>query len=200
MGSRESEMYRMLNNFFDKIVGLSILAIISPVFIPLLIFLKLFGKGLFSFHKNELVNLAMSLLFFKLRTMTVNAESDGAKWATPNDIRVTRIGKFLRKTRLDEIPQIWNVLKGEMSIVGPRPERKEFIDTVLKDIPFYCHRHLVKPGITGWAQVNYRYGFSVDDSIKKLRLDLFYVKNKSIWLDLVTIIKTIKIVLKGGGQ
>lgn len=200
MGSRESEMYKIINNLFDKIIGILILLLVSPIFLPLLAFLKIKGGGPVFFSQKRVGQFGKEFTLYKLRTMSVNAEKDGAKWATPNDNRVTPIGKFLRKTRLDEIPQIWNVLKGEMSIVGPRPERKEFIETVLKDIPFYCHRHLVKPGITGWAQVNYRYGFSVDDSIKKLRLDLFYVKNKSIRLDLVTILKTIKIVIRGGGQ
>ena len=133
--------------------------------------------------------------------MVVDAEKAGAQWAKPGDARVTTVGKFLRKSRFDELPQLINIFKGEMGLVGPRPERPEIIDTKLApNIPFYNLRHLVKPGVTGWAQVTFRYGFSQEDSAEKLQYDLFYVKNKSLWLDLVIIIKTIKTVLTGAGQ
>ena len=133
--------------------------------------------------------------------MVREAEKSGIQWAIPKDARVTRIGKFLRKTRLDEIPQLINILKGDMSLVGPRPERPEIINSQLvPNIPFYNLRHLVKPGVTGWAQVTFRYGYTEKDSAEKLQYDLFYVKNKSPWLDLIVIMKTIKTVLTGAGQ
>lgn len=129
---------------------------------------------------------------YKLRTMVVDAEKNGAQWATTNDNRIPPLGKLMRKTRLDEFPQLWNVLKGEMNIVGPRPERPEFVQDLEKEIPYYSRRHLVRPGITGWAQTNYKYGNTIEDSVKKLEYDLFYIKNKSFTLDLYSIIRTFK--------
>jgi lipopolysaccharide/colanic/teichoic acid biosynthesis glycosyltransferase len=133
--------------------------------------------------------------------MSVKAESDGvARWAQRNDPRITRIGRFLRKSRLDELPQLWNVLRGEMSVIGPRPERPEFIVELERHIPFYNERHLVKPGLTGWAQVKFHYGASVADSFKKLQYDFFYVKNRSVMLDLAILLKTVNIVMTAKGQ
>jgi lipopolysaccharide/colanic/teichoic acid biosynthesis glycosyltransferase len=132
--------------------------------------------------------------------MRDNAEQHtGAQWATEGDTRVTPIGRFLRTTRLDELPQFWNILQGDMSFVGPRPERPEFVRDLTKQIPFYGQRHVVRPGLTGWAQVNFRYGATVADSMEKLQCDLFYIKNVSIALDLFIILKTIQtIVLRRG--
>jgi len=136
----------------------------------------------------------------KFRTMDQDAEAaSGPMWAGDNDPRVTRVGKFLRSSRLDEIPQLWCVLKGDMAFVGPRPERPEFIEMLSKEIPYYGVRHMVRPGITGWAQVKYKYGRSVDDSREKLQYDLFYIKNASIGLDLLIMFQTIKTVLLGRG-
>jgi len=123
----------------------------------------------------------------------------GAVWAQKNDPRVTRVGRFLRKTRLDEIPQFYNVLKGDMSFVGPRPERPEFIGKLKEIIPYYSERHFVKPGITGWAQVKYPYGASVEDAIEKLRYELYYIKNLSLFLDMLIVLETIKVVVFGRG-
>ena len=136
----------------------------------------------------------------KLRSMIVNAETDGAKWAQINDSRITKFGKFLRRSRLDEIPQFINVLRGEMSIIGPRPERPFFIKELSAIIPFYETRHIVKPGLTGWAQVNTRYGASVDDSLTKLQYDLFYIKHRSLFLDLNIFVKTLSTILYYRGQ
>jgi exopolysaccharide biosynthesis polyprenyl glycosylphosphotransferase len=138
----------------------------------------------------------------KFRSMRQDAEKGtGAVWATKSDARVTPVGGFLRKTRLDEIPQLWNVLKGDMSFVGPRPERPEFVSSLTKDIPFYGQRHSVRPGLTGWAQVRYTYGASIEDAMEKLQYDLFYIKNLSIALDLFIIANTVKTVLmRRGGQ
>ena len=136
----------------------------------------------------------------KLRTMRPDAEREtGARWAGENDPRITRTGRFLRKTRLDELPQLVNVLLGEMSLIGPRPERPEFVRELERRIPFYSERHCVKPGVTGWAQVRYRYGASVEDAAEKLRFDLYYAKNQSVLLDAEIVLRTFGIVLSGSG-
>jgi lipopolysaccharide/colanic/teichoic acid biosynthesis glycosyltransferase len=133
---------------------------------------------------------------YKFRSMRQDAEAGtGAVWATKDDARVTVVGRFMRRTRLDEIPQFWNVLRGDMSLVGPRPERPEFVQALTADIPFYGQRHVVKPGLTGWAQVSYAYGASVEDALQKLQYDLYYIKNLSIALDMFIIFKTIKTVM-----
>jgi lipopolysaccharide/colanic/teichoic acid biosynthesis glycosyltransferase len=132
--------------------------------------------------------------------MRSDAEIAGAKWATKNDDRVTRVGKFIRKTRIDELPQLVNILKGNMSLVGPRPERPEFNELLNKEIPFYNFRHLVHPGLTGWAQILYPYGASREDAQEKLQYELFYIKNYSLWLDISIILKTVQVVLFGKGR
>ena len=131
--------------------------------------------------------------------MTVDAEKKGAVWAGEFDPRVTRVGKLLRKTRLDELPQLFNVVRGEMSIIGPRPERPVFVTELERQIPYYCQRHLVKPGITGWAQVRYRYGASLEDAREKLKYDLYYIRNQSPLLDALIIFETARIVIFGRG-
>ena len=132
--------------------------------------------------------------------MRVDAEKDGvARWAKKNDDRITRVGKFVRLTRVDELPQLINVMRGDMSFVGPRPERPPFVHELSRKLPFYASRHSVKPGITGWAQVRYPYGASVDDAVQKLQFDLYYVKNHSLFLDLVILLLTAQVVLFGQG-
>ena len=137
---------------------------------------------------------------YKYRSMVKNAETDGAVWATKNDSRVTPFGRFLRTSRLDEFPQFINILKGDMSLIGPRPERPVFVKELSQVIPFYETRHIVKPGLTGWAQVKARYGSSVDDSLLKLQYDLFYIKHRSFMLDVNIIIKTLSTVIFFRGQ
>jgi lipopolysaccharide/colanic/teichoic acid biosynthesis glycosyltransferase len=133
---------------------------------------------------------------YKFRSMRNEAESDGTPvWAKTNDDRTTRVGRFIRKWRIDELPQVFNVFKGEMSFVGPRPERPFFVDQLMKQVPFYASRHSAKPGITGWAQVLYQYGASVDDAIEKLQYDLYYVKNRCLFLDLSILLATVEVVL-----
>lgn len=134
---------------------------------------------------------------WKLRTMRTDAEKDGPKWARGRDDRVTGVGRILRRSRLDEVPQFWNILRGDMSLVGPRPERPEFVEKLSREIPFYNQRHLVKPGLTGWAQINYPYGASTEDSLNKLKFDLYYIKNASLGLDLQTILRTVGAMMKG---
>jgi len=136
---------------------------------------------------------------YKLRTMVRNAETDGARWASANDVRITRVGRILRKTRIDELPQLWNVVRGDMSFIGPRPERPEFNKQLEKEIPYYDLRHVIKPGITGWAQVMYPYGSSTEDARRKLEYDLYYIKHYSLILDAAIMLKTLRIVTHGKG-
>ncbi|MGB5179466.1 MAG: sugar transferase, partial [Gammaproteobacteria bacterium] len=137
---------------------------------------------------------------YKLRSMVVEAEKDGiARWAAKNDVRITGVGAVLRKFRLDELPQLFNVLKGDMSFVGPRPERPEFVEKLSEKIPYYNERHRVKPGLSGWAQIRYSYGASEEDGFEKLQYDLYYVKNCSILLDILVLLQTAEVVLLGKG-
>ena len=135
----------------------------------------------------------------KFRSMKTDAEKNGAVWAQQSDNRVTRIGRIIRKLRIDELPQFFNVLRGEMSFIGPRPERPEFVRLLEREIPFYSQRHLVKPGLTGWAQIRYPYGASVKDAMEKLQYDLYYIKNQSPVLDVIILFETIRIVIFGRG-
>jgi exopolysaccharide biosynthesis polyprenyl glycosylphosphotransferase len=181
---------RIYDIFFASLFGLITLFIL-PI---LIIIIKLESKGPI-IYKQKRVGLGGKIFYaYKLRSMMHDAEQDGAQWAQKKDKRVTKIGKFMRKTRLDETPQFWNILKGEMSFVGPRPERPEFVETLKKEIPFYNERHLAEPGLTGWAQINFPYGASVADAREKLQYDLFYIKNQSIALDISIILKTINTI------
>ncbi|GGW87061.1 TIGR03013 family XrtA/PEP-CTERM system glycosyltransferase [Alteromonas halophila] len=153
------------------------------------------------FYKQERVGLNGKLFkIIKFRSMRPDAEKDGAKWASQNDDRVTRIGHFIRKYRIDELPQLLNVFKGEMAFIGPRPERPEFVEKLVREVPYYNQRHNVKPGLAGWAQLNYPYGASVDDSMEKLKFDLYYVKHQSLLLDILILIRTVEVVLFGKGR
>jgi sugar transferase (PEP-CTERM system associated) len=172
--------------------------------LPLLPFvalaIKLSSRGPILYRQKRVGRDGASFNCYKFRTMRADAEADtGATWAADDDPRITAIGRFLRISRLDEIPQLWNVLKGEMSFVGPRPERPEFVQWLSREIPHYHVRHTIRPGITGWAQVRYRYGNSIEDAKEKLRYDLFYVKNISPGFDLLIVFYTIKIILLGRG-
>ena len=153
------------------------------------------------FYKQERVGLNGRLFkIVKFRSMRPDAEKDGAKWATTNDTRVTRVGQFIRKYRIDELPQLINVFRGEMSFIGPRPERPQFVEQLIREIPYYNQRHNVKPGLAGWAQLNYPYGASVEDSMEKLKFDLYYVKHQSLMLDILILIRTVEVVLFGKGR
>jgi sugar transferase (PEP-CTERM system associated) len=158
------------------------------------------GRGPILFRQTRVGLGGQPFTLYKFRSMRADAEADGvARWATVGDPRVTRFGRFIRKTRLDEMPQLMNVLRGEMSLVGPRPERPEFVADLAGRLRYYPERHRVKPGLTGWAQLNYQYGSSIDDAKKKLEYDLYYVKNASLFLDLVILLETVEIVLWGKG-
>ena len=177
------------------------LAICLP-FIPFIILaVRLSSPGPIFFHQTRVGLRGRHFSVIKFRTMRQNSEASGAVWATKNDPRVTALGRFMRKTRIDEIPQLWNVLRGEMGFVGPRPERPEFVQWLASEIPFYELRHMIRPGITGWAQVRYQYGASLEETRQKLEYDLYYVKHLSVGLDLLIMFETIKtIILRRGAQ
>ena len=171
-----------------------------PVMALTALAIRLTSPGPILYHQVRVGQNGKLFTIHKFRSMRVDAEAaTGAVWARQNDTRITPIGRFLRKTRLDELPQLWNVLKGDMSFVGPRPERPEFVADLTKQIPFYGQRHVVKPGLTGWAQVSYSYGASVEDALAKLQYDLFYIKHLALSLDIFIMVKTIKtVVLRRG--
>ena len=193
-------LYRVFHRFFDfisAIIGL----LIFTLFVPIIFIINLFvNKGPLFYSQMRVGRNGIPFKIFKLRSMIVNAEKHGAVWAQKNDIRITKFGKFLRKTRLDEFPQFYNILKGEMSVIGPRPERPVFVDQLSEEISFYATRHMIKPGLTGWAQVKTPYGATVDDSLLKLQYDLYYIKHRSIFLDFNIIMKTLSTVLHFRGQ
>lgn len=186
---------------FDIVVSLGLLALSWPFMLLVVLMIKFEGRGRGSIIYRQIRVGQHWQLFnvYKFRSMREDAESGGAQWAKENDDRVTRTGRFIRKTRLDELPQIFNVLKGDMSFVGPRPERPEFVTQLSERIPYFAERHRVKPGITGWAQVCYPYGASEKDSLEKLQFDLYYIKNYSLFLDLVIILQTAHSVIAGKG-
>ena len=171
-----------------------------PIAIIVSILIKIFDKGPIIYKQIRIGLNGQNFKIYKFRSMQINSENDGAKWTSINDNRITKIGKFLRLTRIDELPQLINVIRGDMSFIGPRPERPEFNEMLEQEIPYYQLRHLVRPGITGWAQVLYPYGASVDDAREKLKYDLYYIKNYSVLLDFSIILKTVRIVLFGRGR
>ncbi|HPA25388.1 MAG TPA: sugar transferase [bacterium] len=196
----QKTVYEIGKRSLDLILALIILIVAIP-FLPLLyLIVKLNSHGPFLFMQTRTGKLGKKFLAIKIRTMHRNAEVNGPQWATKNDPRVTKSGKFFRKTRIDEIPQLINILRGEMSFIGPRPERPEFVEKLENKIPYYNERLLIKPGLTGWAQINFPYGSSEADALEKLQYDLYYIKNRSMLLDLSIVLKTIKTVLSGGGQ
>ena len=171
-----------------------------PVILATAILIKIDSKGPVFFLQERVGQKRKIYKILKFRSMIVNAEKQsGPVWAESNDDRITRIGKFIRKWRIDEIPQLWNVLRGDMSFAGPRPERDYFVKKLEDVIPYYGQRFSVKPGVTGWAQVSYGYGASVEDAVEKLNYDLFYIKNMSIFMDLIIVLRTVKTVLFGKG-
>ena len=199
-GFRFSPFFRLVRRLLNLSVAFVGLLLSLPL-IPLVVLaVKLSSPGP-ALYKQERVGRGGKIFYcYKFRTMRQDAEADtGATWATDDDPRITRVGKFLRLSRLDEIPQLWCVLKGDMHFVGPRPERPEFVERLKMEIPYYDVRHMVRPGITGWAQVQYKYGNTVEDAREKLQYDLFYIKNASVGLDFWIVFQTVKIVLLGRG-
>lgn len=200
-GFRSTLLFRLAKRMIDVVFSLVGLAMFLPVFPILAVLMRLDSPGPLLFCQERVGEGEKPFTIYKLRTMRQDAEDGtGAVWARRNDPRITRLGSFLRKSRIDEIPQLFNVLLGEMSLVGPRPERPEFVEELKKIIPYYSERHFVKPGVTGWAQVCYPYGSSVEDALEKLRYDLYYTKNISFGLDFRVILKTIGVVLLRRGR
>ncbi|WP_298189092.1 TIGR03013 family XrtA/PEP-CTERM system glycosyltransferase [Novosphingobium sp.] len=184
---------------FDICASLVLLVLTAPVIALFAILVKLDSRGPAFFRQTRVGLYGQSFSLIKLRSMRTDAEKGGAQWAAKDDPRVTRIGRLIRKLRIDELPQAWTVLKGEMSFVGPRPERPEFVSDLEDKLPYYAERHMVKPGITGWAQINYPYGASIEDSRHKLEYDLYYAKNYSPFLDLLILLQTLRVVLWNEG-
>ena len=187
---------RLLDLIFALLIG----AMTAPLMLISALIVKLESKGPIFFIQERIGEGNRKFNIVKFRSMTTDAEKDGPKWASKNDNRVTRWGKIMRATRIDELPQLWNVLRGEMSFVGPRPEREFFIQQLEKEIPYYNLRHTVKPGLTGWAQVMYPYGASVEDAYRKLQYDLYYIKHHDILFDMKVLLKTVTIVIFGKGR
>lgn len=192
--------YDRMKRVVDLFVSFIILILSFPIGLLIALIIKLDSKGPIFFIQKRVGKNYRFFNIIKFRTMIVGAEKQIPQWTSKNDSRITRTGKFLRKTRLDELPQIINIIKGEMSLIGPRPEREYFVNKLTKEIPNLSLRFLIKPGLTGWAQVNYRYGSSLDDSREKLCYDVFYIKNMSLFLDMRIIFKTIRIVLLSQGR
>lgn len=198
--NNQNHLYLLGTRIFE--ISFSIIGLLfGLLFLPLILLGNLLGNRGSLFYTQERVGKSGKIFnIYKYRTMVKNAEINGAVFTTMNDTRITTFGKFLRKTRLDEFPQFINVLKGDMSIIGPRPERPVFVNEIAKIMPFYETRHVIKPGLTGWAQVNYAYGDSIDDSLVKLQYDLYYIKHRSIFMDISIMIKTVSTVLFYRGQ
>jgi sugar transferase (PEP-CTERM system associated) len=201
-GFNKSRLQSVAKRAIDLGLAVMGLVVAAPVMLLVAAAVKVTSKGPALYHQQRVGQHGRVFTLHKFRSMRTDAEKEtGAVWARQDDHRITPLGLFLRRTRLDELPQMWNVLCGHMSVVGPRPERPEFVSTLTRQIPFYGQRHSVRPGLTGWAQVSYTYGASVEDSMEKLQYDLFYIKNMSIALDLFIIAKTVKTVLmRKGGQ
>jgi sugar transferase (PEP-CTERM system associated) len=199
-GFRFSGFHRLIRRILNFTAALTGLVITLPVLPLIALVVKLDSPGPVFYRQKRVGRGGTTFYCYKFRTMRQDAEADtGATWATDDDPRITRVGKFLRSSRLDEIPQLWCVLKGDMHFVGPRPERPEFVEWLSKEIPYYGVRHVVRPGITGWAQVSYKYGNTLEDAREKLQYDLFYIKNASVGLDMLIMFQTIKIVVLGRG-
>lgn len=198
-GFRQTFVRNAVKRMFDIVCSLILLTLAAPIMLIAAIAIVI-ENGFPIFYLQERIGLdSKPFNVIKFRSMRTDAEKDGPKWATSGDSRVTRVGRIIRKIRVDELPQLISVLKGDMSLVGPRPERQHFIDKLTPVIPFYMVRHSVKPGVTGWAQVRYPYGASVEDAAQKLQYDLYYVKNHSLFLDMVILFETVGVVLSGKG-
>jgi len=190
----------MLFAFFDIVVSL-IGLLFGALLLPFLFVANLLGnRGPLLYTQERVGKNGIPFKIYKFRSMVTNAEANGAVFAAANDSRVTPFGKFLRKSRIDEFPQFINILKGDMAVIGPRPERPVFVNQIAEIMPFYQTRHVIKPGLTGWAQVKHSYGETIDDSLIKLQYDLYYIKNRSLFLDVNIVVKTLSTVVFFRGQ
>lgn len=198
-GFRRSPLILIFKRAIDLVVAILGLLISSPIMVAVAIAIRMDSTGPVIYSQTRVGLQGKWFSVLKFRSMRTDAEVGGAQWAVTNDPRATRVGRFIRKYRLDELPQWINVVRGDMSLVGPRPERPEFVEELCRHISYYDERHSVRPGLTGWAQVQYQYGSSVEDAIRKMEYDLFYLKNMSISFDIAILIKTVRIVLGGQG-
>ena len=199
-GFRIDSAFVIAGSLISILTSLACLALLLPLILLIALAIKASSPGPVLYRQKRVGRNDVVFTCYKFRSMRPDAEADtGPAWTEDDDPRITPVGRILRKIRLDEIPQLWNVLKGDMALVGPRPERPEFVEWLKQEIPYYNLRHVIRPGITGWAQVNYKYGSSVEDAREKLKYDLFYIKNMSFGLDLVTLLKTTKVVFRGRG-
>jgi sugar transferase (PEP-CTERM system associated) len=199
-GFKLNSTIRLYKRTLDAIGALLGLLLTLPLLPLIALLIKMDSRGPVFFKQVRVGAMDKDFNLYKLRTMRQDAEqATGAVWAQKNDPRVTRLGRFLRKTRIDELPQFYNVLRGDMSFIGPRPERPQFVGKLKTTIPYYSERHFVKPGITGWAQIRYPYGASEKDALEKLRYDLYYIKNMSFFLEMTIVFETIKVMLFGRG-
>ena len=184
----------------DLVISIFLLFMCSPLALIAVLLIRIDSKGRLFYKQNRVGKDGRIFSMFKFRSMRVDAEASGAQWASEQDDRTTRIGKWLRRYHIDEIPQLWNVLKGDMSVIGPRPERPEFVRLLEASVPYYNLRHSVRPGLTGWAQVTFRYGASLADAARKLESDLYYIKNMSLFLDFKIMLRTVGIVFLADGS
>ena len=198
-GFAASRSTRIVKRALDVIVAACGLIVAAPLMLLTALAIRLESNGPALYRQERVGENGRWFTLFKFRSMRMDAENGTPIWAREKDDRVTRVGRFIRLTRLDELPQLWNVLRGDMSFVGPRPERPFFVEQLAAVIPFYMERHAVKPGVTGWAQVKYRYGSSIEDAMEKLRYDLYYIKHLSIVFDLTIAVDTVKVILSGKG-
>jgi len=198
-GFRMKPSQQFLLRIASTLVAAIGLILFLPLFPFVVLLVRLSSPGPVLFRQERVGLNGKIFNVYKFRTMVVNAEAEGAQWAQKNDPRVTRVGQFMRKTRLDEVPQLWNVLRGDMSFVGPRPERPEFVSWLAQELPFYEVRNMIRPGLTGWAQIRYGYGATLEQSREKLAYDLYYVKHQTLGLDLLIMFETIKTILRRRG-
>jgi sugar transferase (PEP-CTERM system associated) len=195
-----SRWTRFQKRLIDIVLASIGIVLSAPLALLTALAVKLDSDGPILYGQERVGENGRTFMVWKFRSMKQDAEKGGTPiWAKAQDDRVTRVGRFIRKTRLDELPQFWNVVRGDMSFVGPRPERPFFVEQLAKEIPFYQQRHAVKPGLTGWAQVKYQYGSSVEDAMEKLRYDLYYVKHLSVSFDISIVFDTVKVILFGKG-
>jgi sugar transferase (PEP-CTERM system associated) len=199
-GFRASRMTRMLKRMLDLSLSIIGFALAAPLMAMTALAIRFDSPGAVLYSQARVGENGRIFTVYKFRSMRSDAERAGqAVWARDCDDRITRVGRLIRATRLDELPQLWNVMRGDMSFVGPRPERPFFVEQLAREIPYYVQRHAVKPGVTGWAQVKYQYGSSIEDATEKLRYDLYYIKHMSVFFDLTIVLDTVKVVLFGKG-
>jgi len=198
-GFRASRLTRFVKRMLDLSFSIILAICTSPLMLLTAIAIKLDSHGPALYSQERVGENGRVFKIYKFRSMRSDAETGTPLWARDKDDRITRVGRFIRKTRLDELPQLWNVMRGDMSFVGPRPERPFFVEQLAREIPFYLQRHAVRPGLTGWAQVKYQYGSTVEDAMEKLRYDLYYIKHLSVFFDLTIVLDTVKVILFGKG-